>query len=367
MDKVDITIIGAGVVGLACAARLSKGGRSIFILEKNAKFGQESSSRNSEVVHSGVYYNSGSLKASLCVRGNPMIYEYCRKTGVKHERLGKIVVACEPREKEDIEKLKEKGETNGVQGLKLLTGREVRNMEPELTAVSGLLVPSTGIFDTHSFMSALLGEAKDNGAEIMHNAEVSRIEKTNAGYGIKIKNEDFEFETGILVNCAGLNSDKICALAGIDVAKEGYKLHYCKGEYFRTRRPLKVRRLVYPSPEKNFHSLGIHLTPDLAGGTRFGPDAFYVDKNDDYSMDESRKPEFLASINKYLPSITLEELLPDTVGIRAKLQGPKDDFRDFLIRNEKDKGFEGFINLVGIESPGLTSSLAIAEYVEKLL
>lgn len=367
MDKVDITVIGAGVVGLAVAARLSTRHPSLLVVEKNDSFGRETSSRNSEVVHSGLYYPPGSLKAKFCVRGNPLIYDYLKNKGVKHSRLGKLVVAVNEDENNSLIRLKANGEMNGVEGLKLITASELNALEPEVKGVAALLVPSTGILDSHSLMQSLAADIKAAGACVSYNSEVSSIAKApGGGFTVKLKDDGYEFETACLINCAGLWSDAVAALCGIDINSQSYKLHFCKGDYFRTSKRLNIKRLVYPVPEADIRGLGIHLTPDLAGGLRFGPDTEYVDALT-YTVDEKKKEGFAQSIQYYLPSIQAEELFPDTSGIRPKLQGPNDKFRDFIVAEESSKGFKGLVNLIGIESPGLTSSLAIAEYVEGLI
>lgn len=366
MDKVDITIIGAGVVGLGIAARMSNSNRTCIVLEKNSSFGQETSSRNSEVIHSGIYYPKDSLKAKLCVRGNALLYEHCAKSGIKHEKTGKIIVASDNEEVEKIEQLKENGTNNGVQGLELLTSRQVRQMEPDIDAKAGLLSPSTGIIDTHTLMQKYASQVQGHGSMIAYDSEVTAIEKLHDGFKVTIQKDNYQFETEVLINCAGLNSDKIASLCGIDIDKANYKLYLCKGNYFRTQQKFNVKKLIYPVPSISIAHLGIHLTLDLAGSIRFGPDAHYVDTID-YTIDQDQRSAFYNSIKKYLPSISDDSLYPDTSGVRPKLQGPDDGFRDFVIQNEKDRGLDGLINLIGIESPGLTSVPAIAEYVETLI
>ena len=365
MEEADISIIGAGVVGLAAVARLARPGRSVAIIEKNGKFGQETSSRNSEVIHSGIYYPPGMLKAALCVRGNEMLYDYCGRNGVNCSKTGKIVVASDEGEIAYIEKLKENGTKNGVKGLRLVTGQELKSIEPEIRGLAGLLVPSTGIIDSHGLMYRLLAEAESGGASVAYGSEVTGLSRTESGYKITINNE-YDFRSRVVINCAGLNSHTVAAMAGIDIDRAGYRLHYCKGQYFRVTRPLNVKRLIYPTPPSNIQSLGIHLVLELGGGTRFGPDAVYIDKVD-YTVDEGRRDAFCRAIGKYLPSIKPDDLAPDTAGIRPKLQAEGAPFRDFVICHEKEAGLEGLINLVGIDSPGLTSALAIAEHVGALV
>ena len=366
MDKVDITIIGAGVIGLAAAAKLSKPGKSILILEKNIRFGEETSSRNSEVIHAGIYYEPGSLKAKLCVEGNPKLYEFCESHKIKHKRVGKIIVAVTDEEVNGLEKLLKTGQSCGARGLELIDGGKVRELEPEINCRLGMLSPSTGIMDTHGVMQALLNEAQGKDAVISYDSEVVGVEKKNGGFIVTVRKDNYKFETEVLINCAGLNCDKIAALCGIGIDKAGYRINPSKGEYFRLRGKPKVSRLIYPVPGEGVHSLGIHITPDLTGALRLGPSAYYTDKID-YSVDDSSRDIFHMETKHFFPNIKPEDLYPDTAGIRPKLQGPKDGFRDFVIRNEADKGLPGLINLIGIESPGFTACLSIAEYVEQIV
>jgi len=365
--EVDIAIIGAGVVGLAIAARVAGRNREVYILEKNETYGKETSSRNSEVIHAGIYYPKGSLKANTCVEGNAILYQLCAEHGIDYRNVGKIIVAITAEEVSNLEALLERGRANGVKGLKLLSKGEIQKIEPNIEATAAILSPATGIIDSHALMSYFLYEAREKGAKISYKSEVIGIEKLPEGYEVTIKSEpdNFSFRTRVLINCAGLNSDLIAKLAGIDINKAGYKLFYCKGEYFSVSR-LKsklIGRLIYPLPEPKLTSIGIHATVDLERKIRLGPNARYVDKVD-YQVDESQKDSFYQSVRRYLPFIEYEDLEPEMAGIRPKLQGPGDDFRDFVIRHEQDKGLQGFINLVGIESPGLTGSPAIAKYVE---
>ncbi|MFC2059490.1 NAD(P)/FAD-dependent oxidoreductase [Chloroflexota bacterium] len=365
MEEVEITIIGAGVVGLAIAAELA-GNREVYVLEKNETFGQETSSRNSEVIHAGIYYPPGSLKARLCVAGNTMLYELGERCGIGNRKLGKLIVATEEQEISDLEGLLENGKKNGV-NLEFLSGQEVKKLEPAVIALAAIFSPSTGIIDSYGLMRYFAGVAKDNGATIVYRARVVGIEKLADKYKITIEDTSGEssFLSTILINSAGLHSDQVAELAGIDIAKAGYKLHYCKGEYFSLNQRL-TRKLIYPAPKRDERGLGIHITPDLDGRIRLGPNAHYVDEID-YKVDESQKQDFYDSASKFLPSIEYDELEPDFAGIRPKLQAAGDDFRDFVIRHEYNKGLEGLINLIGIESPGLTASPAIARYVRNMV
>jgi len=365
--KSDITIIGAGVVGLAIAAQVAGQRKAVYLLEKNERFGQEISSRHSGVIHSGIYYPAGSLKAKLCVEGNHLLYELCPKHGIGHKKLGKLIVATSDEETGQLQELKEKGEINGAVGLTIISRRELKKLEPNVEGIAALLSPSTGIIDSHALMEYFVARAKDGGAEVAYNKEVVGIEKLGNGYKVTVDEGDtgkFSFETRILINCAGLYCDKIAELAGIDINKAGYRLHYCKGEYFSVGgvKSKLVKRLIYPVPELKGTGLGVHVTLDLEGRMRLGPNAEYVDSID-YSVDGRDKKAFCDSVKRVLPFIEYEDLEPEMAGIRPKLQGPGGDVKDFVIRDESDRGLPGFINLIGIESPGLTSSPAIAKYV----
>jgi L-2-hydroxyglutarate oxidase LhgO len=369
--RADITIIGAGVIGLAIAAQIASQHKAVYVLEKNERFGQETSSRHSGVIHSGIYYPYGSLKAKLCVEGNRLLYELCRKHGIGHQKLGKLIVATDDDEIMQLEELRERGQGNGAVGLKIISRRELKRLEPNVEGVAALLSPSTGIVDSHALMEHFAARAREGGAEIACRKRVVGIEKASDGYRVTVAEDEkdrFSFTTCILINCAGLYCDKIAELVGIDIGSAGYRLHYCKGEYFTVgnSKSKLVRRLIYPVPEVKGTGLGIHVTLDLEGRMRLGPNTQYVDSID-YSVDSRHKDSFYDSAKKILPFIDYEDLEPEMAGIRPKLQGPRDDVRDFVIRDEVDKGLPGFINLIGIESPGLTASPAIARYVAQLV
>ena len=366
--EVNVAIIGAGVVGLAIAAELSRQQKGIFVIEKNHTFGLETSSRNSEVIHAGIYYPEGSLKARLCVEGNQLLYEFCQKYDIVHRRLGKIIVATDEDEVSRLEELYQRGLRNGASDLRLLSRKEVKQLEPNVEATAGMLSPSTGIIDSHSLMRVFHGLARGQGTDSVFDTEVIGIKKIGDKYRVEIQDREGPslFTTHILINSAGLNSDTIARLAGIDIERAGYRLHYCKGEYFSLNSPdgAPVSRLVYPLPE--LAGKGIHITLNLDGQVRLGPNALYVDKPD-YKVDEGQKESFYQSVKKFLPRLQFEDLEPDFAGIRPKLQGPEDGFRDFVITNEAARGLPGLINLIGIESPGLTAAPAIARYVAEIV
>ncbi len=370
LNKADITIIGAGVIGLAIAAEVATADKEVYILEKNETFGQETSSRQSEVIHSGIYYPDGSLKAKLCVAGNHLLYELCRKFGVGCKRLGKLIVATGNEETAELYTLLEKGRRNGVEGLKILSRGEMKSLEPNVEGAAAILSPATGIIDSHALMRCLAARAREGKAQIVYRSKVTGIEKVMDGYKVTVEDGTgiFTFITRILINCAGLYSDKVAELAGIDTAKAGYRLHYCKGEYFNVSggKNMLVKRLIFPIPPPKVAGLGIHVTFDMERRMRLGPSIHYVDSID-YIMDNRHQQLFYDSVKIFLPFIEYEDLQPDMAGIRPKLQEPGGDIKDFVIRDESDKGLPGFINLIGIESPGLTSSPAIAKYVWGLI
>ena len=365
MEKVDITIIGAGIIGLAVSYALSSKGKSITVIEKNPSFGQEQSSRNSEVVHAGLYYPKNSLKTEMCIRGKDLLYDLCRKHDIPFKKLGKIIVASDSSDIAKIDGIFKNASECGVKNLKYLDKKDIKKLEPDVEAEKGLFSPDTGIVDSHKLMEFFLKTAKEKGVDFSFSVEVISVEKKKSFYKVIVKEpngDTFSFESKIVINCAGLQSDKVAELVGIDPDKNNYRIHYCKGEYFRIKNPKKfnITHLVYPPPHET--DLGIHLTPDLAGGLRLGPNAKYTDRIS-YEVDDTEKEEFFKSSSKFLPKIDINDIIPDTAGVRAKLQKKGEGFRDFVIKDEAEKGFPGFINLIGIESPGLTGSIAIAEKV----
>lgn len=368
LAEIDVAIIGAGVIGLATAREIAQGKKEIFVFDKNRTFGPETSSRNSEVIHAGIYYPEGSLKAKLCVQGKNLLYKLCDKHNIAHKKCGKIIVAAHENEISSLEELCEQGRKNGVADLMLLSRTELKKLEPNIEARAGLLSPSSGIFDSHNLLKFLYSQAKERRAEFVFGTEVIGIERAGTKYKVQIKDRDgiSTFVAHVVVNCAGLNSDKIAQLAGIDIAEAGYKLHYCKGEYFSLESKYRnlVSRLIYPTPEQAGH--GIHWRQALDGRVLLGPSAYYVEAID-YAVDETHKQYFYNAAKRFLPLVELEDLAPESAGIRPKLQGPGEAFRDFVIVHEEEAGFPGLINLIGIESPGLTASLAIAQYVGKIM
>ena len=366
IDSLNITVIGAGVVGLSIAEELSAKYKRVLLIEKNDGFGQETSSRNSEVIHAGIYYPHGFLKASLCTEGNRLLYDLCRERNIPHKRIGKLIVAINDEECERLENIKKHAEGNGVSDLTLLGKKQTLTLEQEVSAKAAIYSPSTGIIDSHSLMRSFCINAEKNGAVVALRSKVTAIHAKDGIYELETNGGEYRFHTRVIINSAGLYSDSIAAMAGINIERHGYRLLYCKGNYFSASPAPRLNHLVYPVPPENTESLGIHATLDLGNRVKFGPDSQYIDEIE-YSIDEGRRESFYQSIRNYLPGIKPEYLHPDMCGIRPKLQGPGEAYRDFIIRDERDIGYPGLINLIGIESPGLTSCVAIARYVNALV
>jgi L-2-hydroxyglutarate oxidase LhgO len=369
-EKLDVIIVGAGVVGLAIAAELSNRYEDamIALVEKHDTFGLETSSRNSEVIHAGIYYPTGSLKARLCVEGKELLYDFCRQYNIPHRQIGKLIVANNVQEKASLESLHQQAVANGVLDLEELGQAGVARLEPHITARWALHSPSTGIINSHSLMNRLEQIALQNGVLIAYCHSLEAIEPFNHGYRLQLNNPDYstdEIETACLINCAGLYADQVAALTGIDIVQADYRQHPCKGEYFSlplTKAAL-VDHLVYPPPLAELTGLGIHITKTLDGRMRVGPNTIYVDNPEDYTVNPENAAAFYQSAKPFLPFMAAEDLEPEMAGIRPKLSGPGEPFRDFIIREESDRGFPGLINLIGIESPGLTSCFSIARLV----
>ncbi|UCF90125.1 MAG: NAD(P)/FAD-dependent oxidoreductase [Desulfobacterales bacterium] len=371
--EIETTIIGAGLIGLAVAAEISEESEDVFVLEKNPKFGQETSSRNSEVIHAGIYYPPNSLKAKLCVEGNQRLYELCQAHQIPHRKCGKLIVATNDEEAAQLDSILTQARANGVDDIQPISRKQINQLEPAVKAVAALYSPSTGIIDTHRLMAYLESKAKNNGANLVYKTQVERVSRCDGGaYAVHIVNPDgqrFSYTTRYLINCGGLEADHIAAALGIDIVANQYEQHFWKGEYFSVRgKAHVVNRLVYPVPLPNNVGLGVHATIDLNGQIRLGPNAKYLpERNYDYTVDQAEQKAFFESAHRFLPFIQYEDLSPAMAGIRPKLQRPGDAVRDFIIHEESDKGFPGVVNLVGMESPGLTSCIAIARYVKRLL
>jgi L-2-hydroxyglutarate oxidase LhgO len=369
MADVAVTVIGGGVVGLAVAAELAAPGTPVLLLERNPKYGQETSSRNSEVIHAGIYYRPGSLKARLCVEGRELLYALCKTHEIPHRNITKIITATNPSEVSELERIQSQALANDV-ALQLLTADQVHSMEPEIVSHGGLFSPRTGIISAHGLMEYFAHAAREQGAILQTRCTVTGISRRSTDYAIEILegSERSTISSERIVNAAGLESDTVAALAGIDVKAAGYGLTYSRGCYFSLPSTFSklISRLVYPVP--THHTLGVHAVLDLGGRLKFGPDAEYVSgRTLDYKVPEEKRSAFAASVRRILPRVKDEDLAPDLCGIRPKLQTENEPFRDFVVQEETGRGLPGFVNLIGIESPGLTASPAIARMVKKLL
>ncbi len=361
MDVIDCAVIGAGVVGLAVARALARAGREVIILESAEAFGTETSARNSEVIHAGIYYPAGSLKARLCVEGRRRLYPYCEMRGIAHRRCGKLIVATNPHQIAQLEGIERHARANGVEELRVLSGEQARRLEPALRCEAALLSPATGIIDSHGLMLSLLGEAQDHGAMLALHSPVVGGRVVSDGIELRVGGkEPMTIKTGTLVNSAGLHAPAVAALIeGIDQRHLPHG-RFCKGNYFTLTGRAPFTRLIYPVPESA--GLGVHLTLDLAGQARFGPDVEWVDTID-YRVDGRRSDGFSAAIREYWPGLPDHALAPGYSGIRPKINGPGETAADFVIQSSEVHGVAGLVNLFGIESPGLTASLAIADEV----
>jgi L-2-hydroxyglutarate oxidase LhgO len=371
MMDADITIIGAGVVGLAIAENVSRTHNNVFLIEKHTSFGQETSSRNSEVIHAGIYYTKDSLKARLCVEGKWMIYDYCKKYDIPFNNCGKLIVATSEEEISVIEGIRLTALKNGVDDLSFLEREQISELEPNIFALKALFSPSTGIVDSHSLMKQYETNSYNNGCQIVYGSEVTGISQIENGYKINLFDADknnYSFTTRIIINSAGLTSDKVSEMVGI--SDDSLKIHFCKGEYFRINPPKNrlINRLIYPVPHQKMEGIGIHVTIDIGGGVKLGPDVKYLESNIyDYKVTPSKQEAFYKSAKKFLPFLEFDDIAPEMAGIRPKIQKPGEPLRDFYIMEETIRGYPGFINLIGMESPGLTSSIAIAKYVNGLI
>lgn len=372
MDRANVVIVGGGVVGCAIARVLSARWSDVFVLEALPKIGMATSTRNSGVIHSGIYYPPGSLKAKLCVRGNQLTYEFCAAHGVPYRNCGKLVVASSADEVNQLAALMQNGCANGVEALRLIERDEIREREPHVAATHALLVPSTGILSAEDLVKAYARIATDRGANIVTNAKVERLEPL-AG-GIRVHSEAGEIETRCLINSAGLFADEVAGLLGSKMAE--HKIYPVRGEYCELVRARQdwVRGLVYPVPHHLRMSLGVHLVKTVWGNVLLGPTAHYVDDKNDYERNREPVEDFAEAAKQLLPELTLADLVQSYTGIRPKLAPPPgaaggsasaNAMTDFLI--QRDPEFPQVVQLIGIESPGLTSAPAIAELVEKMV
>jgi len=363
MDNVDAVVIGAGVIGLAIAHALALRGRETLILEAHDRFGSETSSRNSEVIHAGIYYHPGSLKARLCVSGRDQLYEFCRQKGIEHRPCGKLIVATSEQQLAELERIRSVAQANGVE-LAALSSADATALEPALACAGALSSPLTGIIDSHGYMLALLGSAEAHGATVAYGSRVTRLWLDATGVLVAINADAPTLRAHTVINSAGLHATQVAR------SIEGFPREFiptpylAKGTYFSLSGRSPFSRLVYPVPAGSA-GLGIHLTLDLAGRVRFGPDVQWVDECN-YDVDPSRSQRFYGAIREYWPALPDGALLPAYTGIRPKITGPGEPAADFRIDGPDLHGVRGLVNLFGIESPGLTASLAIADHVAAL-
>lgn len=364
----SVVVVGGGVIGLACAAALARSGFPTTLIEQHKGFGRETTSRNSEVIHAGLYYPPDSLKARFCVEGRERLYSRCRSDGVAHRRLGKVIVACDEAERMALDAIATRGRAAGAGALEWLSSEELRQRVAGVRGVAALWSPESGIVDGGALCLSLAAEVERHEGVLALCHRLVEIAGTSP-WRLVIEGSDGARDTvecGVVINAAGLHADRVAEMAGLDVDALGLRLHWCKGDYFSLAPGATppLRHLVYPLPSEA--GLGIHATLDLGGRVRFGPDTEYVDQLR-YDVDAAKTTPFAEAIRRYWPTLRAEDLSPDYAGIRPKLAGPGEGFRDFVVREESANGAPGFVNLVGIESPGLTAALAIAEEVVHLL
>ena len=371
MEQVDCVVVGAGVVGLAVAREMALQGRETILLERENAYGTISSARNSEVIHAGIYYPQDSLKAKLCVEGNRLLYQYCRSHQVDTQACGKLIVATDDSQLDDLQAILYKAKQNQVPDIQMISGFQARVLEPQLQCEAALLSATTGIVDSHGLMRSLLGGFEDAGGMIAYQSPLISAkpigENAKGGFELNIGgNDGMQIRTKLLINCAGLSAPAIAQkIEGL--SKEQIpKAFFAKGNYFSLSGKSPFKHLIYPIPEPG--GLGVHLTLDMGGQAKFGPDVEWLEINDesqiDYTVNPKRGEGFYAAVRRYWPGLKDQSLQPDYSGVRAKIVPPNTPSGDFCFNTPKDHGLEGLFNLYGFESPGLTSSLAIAKYLE---
>ena len=371
MDRVDCVVIGAGVIGLAVAREMALQGRETILLERESAFGTISSARNSEVIHAGIYYPKDSLKAKLCVEGNRMLYEYCRIHHVATQPYGKLIVASDDSQLDDLQAILYKAQQNNVPDIKLITGEQAKAMEPDLQCAAAVLSSTTGIVDSHGLMLSLLGGFEDAGGMIAYQSPLISAKpigtSAQEGFELEIGGADaMKIQTKLLINCAGMSAPAIAKkIEGLAV-EQIPKAYFAKGNYFSLSGKSPFKHLIYPIPEPG--GLGVHLTLDMGGQAKFGPDVEWLEIDEenqiDYTVNPKRSEGFYEAVRKYWPGLKDNALQPDYSGVRAKIVPPNAPAGDFCFNTPKDHGLEGLFNLYGFESPGLTSSLAIAKHLE---
>lgn len=364
-EQVDVIVIGAGVIGLSTARALSRAGRDVIIVEKNEAFGEETSSRNSEVIHAGIQYKPGGVRAQLAVKGRDALYEFCKSHHVNHRRCGKLLVAIGDTEVAGLDPLKKKAESNGVDDLEIIDGATARQFEPGLFCDAAIRSPSSGIIDSHGLMLALLGEIEDAGGVLALSSPVMSGRVLSNGIELTVGRDDpMTLTASLVVNCGGLWSDQV-ARSIIGIPDETIPtLKYGKGQYFTYSGAAPFSRLIYPLPSPD--SQGVHYTCDLGGQGKLGPDITFVDSNSNYDVDASRRAAFAASARRFWPDIDENKLVPGYAGIRPKLKGPGEE-GDFMFSDPSHHGVPNYLGLYGIESPGLTTCLAVAEHALSII
>jgi len=365
VEEVDCIVVGAGVIGLAVARALALAGREVIVLEANDCIGSEISSRNSEVIHAGIYYPEGSLKARFCVAGRKQLYHYCAEHNVAFKRCGKLIIAADKEQQPRLSAILENARANGVDDIVPLERDAVRSREPQVRCHSALWSPSTGIIDSHAYMLSLQGDLENSGGMVVFNSTVTGGSVNNGMLELAVHDngDSFQLAANTVINCAGLGGDKLArTIKGIDTTVLP-TYSYARGNYFSYAGKSPFSSLIYPVPDE--YGLGVHVTPDMAGNIRFGPDVEWIDRID-YEVNPDRGDLFYEAIRSYWPDLEDNSLYPAYSGIRPKINGSGLPAVDFRIQDESEHGVAGLINLFGIESPGLTSSLALADYVRDL-
>ena len=367
IDSIDCVVVGAGAVGLACARALALRGHEVLVLERHEAIGTEVSARNSEVIHAGIYYPAGSVRAKLCVEGRIRLHDYMQAHHVPHKHCGKLIVATSEAQVGELANIAARARANGVTDLREVSGAEARTMEPALNAHAALLSPSTGILDAHAYMLALRGDIEDHGGAIAFGSALNRAEAVRGGFVLTIG--DMKLKCRLLINSAGLSAPAVArAIDGLDAGHIPQE-YFAKGNYFALSGRAPFSRLIYPVPEAA--GLGVHLTLDMGGQARFGPDVEWITPQSvdeiDYRVNPARGDIFYEAIRRYWPALADGALTPAYAGVRPKIHGPHEAAADFVISGPDTHGLGGLVNLFGIESPGLTSSLAIADTVADML
>lgn len=363
---IDCVVLGAGVVGLAVARELSMMGREVLVLDAAEAIGTGTSSRNSEVIHAGIYYPQGSLKAQLCVTGKHMLYDYCAERGIPHQRLGKLIVAATPEQSSQLAAIAQRARLNGVDDLYQISSAQARELEPALVCDAALVSPSTGIVDSHALMLALQGDAENHGAQCVFHTPFTNGKILDSGeFLLQFGGADaMELTANCVINATGLSAPSVASKLQGQPAQHIPKAYFCKGSYFTLSGRSPFSRLIYPMPDNA--GLGVHLTLDLGGQAKFGPDTEWID-NEDYSLDARRADTFYEAVRRYWPALPDGALNPGYTGIRPKIVGAGSPAADFVIAGPATHGIPGLVNMFGIESPGLTACLALAQTTRSAL